>query len=55
MKKFNILFIIIIFILNFENTYSESVSIVYTVDNEPITSVQIKNEITYLKLINKNL
>ena len=55
MKKNNLFFYIIIFILNFENTYSEKISIIYTVDNEPITSVQIKNEITYLKLINKNL
>ena len=55
MKKYNLLFYIIIFILNFKNTYSENVSIVYTVENEPITNVQIKNEITYLKLINKNL
>ena len=55
MKKFNSLFYIIIFIFNFENTYSENISIIYTVDNEPITSVQIKNEITYLKIINKDL
>ena len=55
MKKFNLLFYIIIFILNFKNTYSEKISIIYTVDNEPITNVQINNEITYLKLINKNL
>ena len=54
-EKFNLLFYIIIFILNFKNTYSEKISIIYTVDNEPITNVQINNEITYLKLINKNL
>ena len=55
MKKFNSLFYIIITILIFENTYAENISIIYTVDNEPITTVQIKNEITYLKLINKSL
>ena len=55
MKKFNLLFYIIIFIFNFGNTYSENISIIYTVDNEPITSVQINNEITYLKIINKDL
>ena len=55
MKKFNSLFYIIIAILIFENTYAENISIIYTVDNEPITTVQIKNEITYLKLINKSL
>tara|TARA_Y100001935_G_scaffold92697_1_gene77029 strand:- start:262 stop:1197 length:936 start_codon:yes stop_codon:yes gene_type:complete len=55
MKKFNLLFYLIIFILNIKNTYSENISIIYTVDNEPITSVQIKNEIIYLKIINKDL
>ena len=55
MKKFNSLLYIIIAILIFENTYAENISIIYTVDNEPITTVQIKNEITYLKLINKSL
>ena len=28
-------------------------SIIYTVDNNPITNVEINNEITYLKLLSK--
>ena len=36
-------------------TYSKkNINIIYTVDNNPITNVEIKNEITYLKLLIKN-
>ena len=38
-----------------KNSFSEKISIVYTVNNNPITSMEIKNEITYLKLINSDL
>ncbi len=55
MKIFSFFFVIIFFILFSKSSYSEKVSIIYTVGNTPITSVEIKNEITYLKLINKNL
>lgn len=37
------------------NLYAEKITIVYTVENDPITSVEIKNEIIYLKLINKEI
>ena len=38
-----------------KSSYSEKISIVYTVDNTPITSEEIRNEISYLKIINKDL
>ena len=55
MRVFNIIFFLLIFLINSDKSYAEKVSIVYTVDNIPITSVEINNEIIYLKLINKNL
>ena len=32
---------------------ANTVNIIYTVDNNPITNVEINNEITYLKLLSK--
>ena len=55
MRVFNIIFFFLFFLIFSNKLYAERVSIVYTVDNTPITSVEINNEITYLKLINKNL
>ncbi len=55
MKIFNFFFLILIFCSFSKSSYSEKVSIIYTVDNIPITSVEIRNEITYLKAINKDL
>ena len=55
MKIYKFLFFFLIFFLLSKNSFSEKVSIVYTVDNNPITSIEIKNEITYLKLINRDL
>ncbi len=55
MRVFNIIFFLLISLINSDKLYAEKVSIVYTVDNIPITSVEINNEIIYLKLINKNL
>ena len=55
MKIFNIIFFLTIFFIFSNKSYAEKVSIVYTVDNTPITNVEINNEIAYLKLINKNL
>ena len=37
------------------NSFSEKISIIYTVNNIPITNIEIKNEIAYLKIINKKL
>ncbi len=55
MKKINKVFLIIILFFIFHPAYAKKISIVYTVDNNPITSVQINNEIIYLKLINKDI
>jgi len=55
MRVFNIIFFFLFFLIFSNKLYAERISIVYTVDNTPITSVEINNEITYLKLINKNL
>ena len=55
MKVLTFLFFILIFFSFSKNSYSEKISIIYTVNNDPITSVEIKNEITYLKLINRDL
>ncbi len=46
--------IFLFFFINI-NVYAEKISIIYTVDNVPITNVEINKEITYLKLINKDL
>ena len=55
MKKIKILFLCLFFFLFSTNLYSEKVSILYTVNNSPITNIEVKNEIEYLKLINNNL
>ena len=55
MKIFCKIFFFIIFFSYTLNLYAEKITIVYTVENEPITSVEIKNEIIYLKLINKEI
>ena len=55
MKICKFLFFFLIFFSFSKNSFSEKVSIVYTVNNNPITSIEIKNEITYLKLINRDL
>ncbi len=55
MKIYKFLFFFLIFFSISNSSFSEKVSIVYTVNNDPITSIEIKNEITYLKLINRDL
>tara|TARA_S200000501_G_scaffold88832_1_gene81884 strand:+ start:645 stop:1580 length:936 start_codon:yes stop_codon:yes gene_type:complete len=55
MKIYIFLFFFLISISFSKSSFSEKVSIVYTVNNDPITSIEIKNEITYLKLINSDL
>ena len=55
MKIYKFLFFFLIFFSISKSSFSEKVSIVYTVNNDPITSIEIKNEITYLKLINRDL
>ena len=55
MKIFCKIFFFIIFFSYTLNSYAEKITIVYTVENDQITSVEIKNEIIYLKLINKEI
>ena len=55
MKKILLMSSIIFFFFINKTSYSQKVYILYTIDNNPITNVEINNEITYLKLFNKNL
>ena len=55
MKIFGLIFFLLLFILFPKYSYLQEVSIIYTVDNVPITSNQVKNEISYLKIVNENL
>ena len=55
MKIYIFLFFFLISISFSKSSFSEKVSIAYTVNNDPITNIEIKNEITYLKLINSDL
>ena len=55
MKILRKIFFFIFFFACTLNLYAEKITIVYTVENDPITSVDIKNEIIYLKLINKEI
>ena len=50
--KIIILFFIFIYA---NNSTANTINIIYTVDNNPITNVEINNEITYLKLLSKEL
>lgn len=55
MKILRKIFFFIFFFAYTLNLYAEKITIVYTVENDPITNVEIKNEIIYLKLINKEI
>ena len=50
--KIIILFLIFIYA---NNSKANTINIIYTIDNNPITNVEINNEITYLKLLSKEL
>ena len=47
--------IFFIFLTFSKNSYSEKISIVYTINNVPVTNIEIQKEITYLGLINQKL
>ena len=48
--------IILFFIfIHLDRSIANTVNIIYTVDNNPITNIEINNEITYLKLLSKEL
>ena len=55
MKIFGLIFFLLFFLLFPKHSYLQEISIIYTVDNAPITSNQVKNEISYLKIVNENL
>ncbi len=55
MKNINLIALIFFFLCFSKTSLSEKISIVYTVDNDPITNLEIKNEITYLKLFNEKI
>jgi len=56
-SKFNLfltILVLLFFILQ-NKSFSEKISIIYIVEDIPITNVEINNEINYLLLINENL
>ena len=55
MKILSIVFFLVFFFSFSKNSFSEKISIIYTVNNIPITNIEIKNEISYLKIINKKI
>ena len=55
MKILNTIFFLIFLLIFSSNSFSEKISIIYTVNNVPITNIEIKNEITYLKVVSKKL
>ena len=55
MKILNLMFFIFVIFIFPKYSYLNEISIIYTVDNVPVTSNEIKNEISYLKIVNKNL
>ena len=55
MKIFSLIFFFLFFLLFPKYSNLQEISIIYTVDNVPITSNQVKNEISYLKIVNENL
>ena len=52
MKRF---FCILIFIINFSELIAVESKIIYKIENEIITNIDIKNEYKYLLILNKNL
>ena len=53
-KKFLLIFIFINLIF-IPKIFAQKISIIYTIENSPITNIEIKNEISYLLLINSSL
>ena len=56
-EKFNLFLSILIFVffISSNKSFSQKVSIIYVVENTPITNIEINNEINYLLLINQEL
>ena len=56
MIKKNLLIVLLIINIFFSSkVLSEKIIILYKVENTPVTNLEIKNEISYLLLINENL
>ena len=55
MRNFNLIALIFFFLCLTKISLAEKISIVYTIDNDPITNLEIRNEITYLKLFNEKI
>ena len=55
MKGIIIIIILFLIFIYANNSKANTINIIYTVDNNPITNVEINNEITYLKLLSKEL
>ena len=53
-KKFLLIFIFINLIF-IPKIFAQKISIIYIIENTPITNLEIKNEISYLLLINSSL
>ena len=53
-KKFLLIFIFINLIF-IPKIFAQKISIIYTIENSPITNIEIKNEISYLLLVNSSL
>ncbi|MBC8302821.1 MAG: peptidylprolyl isomerase [Pelagibacterales bacterium] len=56
-EKFNLFLriLILVFFISSNKSFSQKVSIIYVVENTPITNIEINNEINYLLLINQEL
>ena len=55
MRNINLITLIFFFLCLNKISLAEKISIVYTIDNDPITNLEIRNEITYLKLFNEKI
>ena len=55
MRNINLIALIFFFLYLTKISLAEKISIVYTIDNDPITNLDIQNEITYLKLFNEKI
>ena len=55
MRNINLIALIFFFLSLTKISLAEKISIVYTIDNDPITNLEIQNEITYLKLFNEKI
>ena len=55
MKKNFLIIFIYINLIFIPKIFAQKISIIYIIENTPITNLEIKNEISYLLLINSSL